>query len=141
MKTLSIQQPWAWAILHIGKDVENRTWPAYHFGPVLIHASKKYDKAGEAWIRGVAGIAVPADLPRGGIVGQVTIKGCCKWYASIWYRGPYGFLLQDPQPLPFFQWPGKLGFFDFPDELLPRLGLTKVTEPIKRIKRAGDGDH
>ncbi len=26
MKALSIRQPWAWAILHAGKDVENRSW-------------------------------------------------------------------------------------------------------------------
>jgi hypothetical protein len=26
MKALSIRQPWAWAILHAGKDVENRDW-------------------------------------------------------------------------------------------------------------------
>lgn len=23
---LSIRQPWAWAILHAGKDIENRDW-------------------------------------------------------------------------------------------------------------------
>ena len=26
MKALSIRQPWAWAILHAGKDIENRDW-------------------------------------------------------------------------------------------------------------------
>lgn len=24
---LSIRQPWAWAIVYAGKDIENRTWP------------------------------------------------------------------------------------------------------------------
>lgn len=26
MKALSIRQPWAWLILHAGKDIENRVW-------------------------------------------------------------------------------------------------------------------
>ena len=26
MKALSIRQPWAWLILHAGKDIENRDW-------------------------------------------------------------------------------------------------------------------
>jgi hypothetical protein len=26
MKALSIKQPWVWAILNVGKDIENRTW-------------------------------------------------------------------------------------------------------------------
>ena len=41
MKALSIRQPWAWAILHAGKRVENRDWQGCHYrGPLLIHASK-----------------------------------------------------------------------------------------------------
>ena len=39
MKCLSILQPWAWAIIHGGKDVENRTWRTAYRGPLLIHAS------------------------------------------------------------------------------------------------------
>jgi hypothetical protein len=37
---LSIRQPWAWLILHAGKDIENRDWPTKYRGPFLIHASK-----------------------------------------------------------------------------------------------------
>lgn len=42
MKAITIRQPWAWAIVHGGKDVENRTRNivgAYR-GPVAIHAAK-----------------------------------------------------------------------------------------------------
>ena len=38
----SIRQPWAWATLHAGKDVENRSWPLPRKmvgRRVLIHAS------------------------------------------------------------------------------------------------------
>jgi hypothetical protein len=40
MKALSIQQPWAWAIIHAGKRVENRTWSTRFRGPFFIHAGK-----------------------------------------------------------------------------------------------------
>jgi hypothetical protein len=37
---LSIRQPWAHAVLHLGKDVENRDWryPPTHRGTVIVHA-------------------------------------------------------------------------------------------------------
>lgn len=40
MKALTICQPWAWAIAHAGKRVENRTWPTRYRGPLAIHAGK-----------------------------------------------------------------------------------------------------
>ncbi len=39
MKTLSLRQPWAWAILHAGKRIENRGWNTHYRGDFLIHAS------------------------------------------------------------------------------------------------------
>lgn len=42
MKALSIRQPWAHAILHLGKRVENRDWSGCSYrGPVLLHASSR----------------------------------------------------------------------------------------------------
>lgn len=41
MKALSLRQPWAHAVLHLGKRVENRDWAGCSYrGPILIHASK-----------------------------------------------------------------------------------------------------
>lgn len=39
MKCLSIQNPWGPLICAGVKDVENRTWPTRHRGPILVHAS------------------------------------------------------------------------------------------------------
>ena len=61
MKALSVRQPWAWAIIHAGKDVENRTWGTRYHGPLLIHASKNYDRDGKAFIQRELGIDVPTD--------------------------------------------------------------------------------
>ena len=41
MKALSIKQPWVHAILHEGKDVENRTWTTKYRGWIALHASGK----------------------------------------------------------------------------------------------------
>jgi hypothetical protein len=39
MKILTIRNPWAYAIFHLGKDVENRSWCRDYKGPLLIHAA------------------------------------------------------------------------------------------------------
>jgi hypothetical protein len=41
MKAMSIKQPWVHAILHEGKDIENRSWQRSFRGWVVIHASAK----------------------------------------------------------------------------------------------------
>lgn len=43
-RVISIRNPWAWAIVHGGKDVENRTTniAGEYRGAVLIHVSKAY---------------------------------------------------------------------------------------------------
>lgn len=45
MRVLTVRQPWAWAIIHGGKDVENRTRniAGSYRGPVAIHAGKEVD--------------------------------------------------------------------------------------------------
>lgn len=97
MKALSIRQPWAWAILHAGKRIENRDWRSCHYrGPLLIHAAKgcgieEYADAamgmkheGLAWPEQHAlPVGAPplpilpalAKLDRGGIVGVCRLVG------------------------------------------------------------------
>lgn len=42
MRVLTVRQPWAWAIMHGGKDVENRSRniAGSYRGPVAIHAAQ-----------------------------------------------------------------------------------------------------
>lgn len=49
MRILTVRQPWAWAIIHGGKDVENRVRniAGSYRGPVAIHAAKVNDA--DAW--------------------------------------------------------------------------------------------
>lgn len=120
MKTLSIQQPWAWAILFAGKDIENRDWYTSVRGPILIHAGKRYDKEGHEWMEDRFGLVIPEALPLGGIVGSVSIIDCVTKSLSKWFFGKFGFALSDPKALPFFPIRGQLGFFDvqLPERIL-----------------------
>lgn len=117
---ISIRQPWAWLIIHGGKDVENRTWPTKFRGPVLIHAAQKMTR----WDYDVAasfaecnhGVKVPKfeELQRGGIIGQIDIVGCQYWHSkcSKWHETDlFGFYLKNPEPLDFIPCRGALSFF------------------------------
>lgn len=124
MKALSIKQPWAWLIIHGGKDVENRTWHTKMRGRFLVHASKGMTRAeyNEAtWVFGPLGVEVPRfeDLERGGIIGSVELVDSVDHSDSPWYTGDKAFVLRDPKPLPFTALKGRLQFFEVPAEVLP----------------------
>lgn len=137
MKILSIRQPWAWAIIHAGKDVENRSWTTKVRGRVLIHAGIYAPKQGDVDEFNKTFIcAIPDEearrricprwtealaFERGGIVGSVEIVGCISESTSPWFFGPYGFVLRDPRPLPFVRLHTRLGFFDAPPEVMDQL--------------------
>lgn len=134
MKALSIRQPWAWAILNAGKDVENRDWKEH--GPhmrqarslvkngehILIHASagmthrEYYDFANwypQPGMRGTLPILPDLDkLQRGGIVGSCLIYSIVTERDSPWFFGPVGLVLADVLALPFRQFKGMQGFFE-----------------------------
>lgn len=122
-QVISIRQPWAWLIMNSGKDIENRTWHTNIRGRVLIHAAKGVTKdewrcawgwvrecCPEVWEKACREIEA-GTIERGGIIGSVEIVDCVKRSGSPWFVGPYGFVLRDPQPLPFQPCRGQLGFF------------------------------
>lgn len=117
MKALSIRQPWAWAILHAGKDIENRPWPTRYRGEFIVHAALTYDTDGHWAIEREFGIVLPpmSEMRGGGIVGRVRLVDCVTASESRWFNGPYGFVLADPTPLPFQQCRGMLNFFTITD--------------------------
>jgi hypothetical protein len=125
---LSIRQPWASLILLAGKDVENRSWPTYTRGPILIHAAQGMTKKEYEEAMGFAyqiaphriskllfnGLLQADNLQRGGIIGSVNLVDCLRRSESPWFQGPNGFALRDPKPLPFIPFKGQLGFFEVP---------------------------
>lgn len=79
--TISLKQPWAWAVLHAGKRIENRTWYSTRRGPIWIAASaqvrRDYYEDARLWLV-QRGIKVPEleALPLGAIVGRANVTGC-----------------------------------------------------------------
>ena len=118
---LSVRQPWAWAIIHAGKDIENRSWQAVNHGlrkrgRTAIHAAKgmtkdEYDDASD-FIADCGFLCPPArDLLRGGIIGSVEVIDVVSESNSPWFFGPRGLVLRDPRPCTFTPSIGALGYF------------------------------
>jgi hypothetical protein len=122
---LSVRQPWAWAIIHAGKPVENRSAAALRHmnfdrcrSGLAIHASKgmtreEYEDAAE--FMATLGVTCPpaASLERGGIVGVVDVAGTVSQHASPWFFGPRAILLANPRPCRFAGAAGALGLFEW----------------------------
>ena len=87
MKALTLRQPWAYAVTHLGKRVENRTWepPASAIGEdIALHAGRTDDVGAIRAIREAGLWRDPAvdpanpyaePYPRGAIVAVVRIAG------------------------------------------------------------------
>ena len=86
MRILTVQQPWARAIIDGGKDVENRTRniAGDYRGPVAIHAGKVYSPHGaeimlqqglvpNGWPDLLGSEWSESDWPRGAIIGVVDL--------------------------------------------------------------------
>jgi hypothetical protein len=141
LPALSIRQPWAWLILHAGKDVENRCWPTKLRGRFLIHAAKgctmaEFEDASdfvhELLIREGKGrkhlMPGPKEIERGGIVGEAEIVDCVRASESPWYMGDWAFVIRNAKPLPFTPCRGALGFFDPQNaKALPRGGAERTS--------------
>lgn len=125
---LSVRQPWAWAIIHAGKDIENRSWQAVNHGlrqrgRIAIHAAKgmsreEYEDARDTINEICAmapdvGVRCPEarDLLRGGIIGTVDVVDVVTDSDSSWFFGPRGLVLRNPLPCGFIPATGALGYF------------------------------
>jgi hypothetical protein len=151
VRALTVQQPWAWAIIHGGKDVENRTAMWSYRGPLAIHAGRRLSDRGfdsplvrdamDRW-------PLPEDVdpfPLGAFVGVVDVVDahecvggsgmgrpvCCD---SAWAEASYlehggktraqlvHYVLENPRELAApFRCRGKLGLWTPPPEALELL--------------------
>ena len=134
LPALSIRQPWAGAILYLGKNIENRNWTHPYRGRFYIHAGLKHD---EKWRRAknhkgriILGHDSKSTLDwrgvwsdTGGIVGSVEFHGIVEWsLRNPWFTGRYGFLLRKPKAYDhIIKCKGRLGFFDPPKHLAKEL--------------------
>ena len=118
MKALSIRQPWAHAILHLGKDVENRTWTTGHRGLLVVHAPKGIQYYAGAHIEAFKDL--PDPMVTGALLGTVRIVGCVDDSDSEWAdEEHWHWQLTDPHPfLTPIPWRGALRLFDVPDDVV-----------------------
>jgi hypothetical protein len=119
MLALTLVQPWAYAVAHLGKDIENRTWkpPARILGErIAIHAGSKCRSDDVEALREL-GYALPQECQQGAIVATVVVVG---WVSesdgfsatltkaeanqalqSPWYHeGHFGWVLRSVRALP-----------------------------------------
>lgn len=122
---LSVRQPWAWAIINAGKDIENRAWrspnPGLSFrGRVAIHAASgmtrdEYAEARE-WID-TRCYTIPTPDPSalflGGIIGTVDVVDVISASDSWWWIGPRGLVLANAAPCHFIPARGARGYFQW----------------------------
>ncbi len=121
-RTLAVRQPFAWAILHGGKDIENRSETAARSMAgavgqrIFIHAAKSFNRLDyEDSLEFLASLGVvppPREtLPFGGVIGSVKFAGIVTRSRSPWFVGPRGLQFSEPRSCPFFEVRGQLNLF------------------------------
>lgn len=106
LKVLTIRQPWAWAVIYAGKDVENRRWQTSYRGPLLIHAAKEADRNGAERLLWTMpdpeafGQPREAFQARGAIIGLVRLVDILTDSPSRWAESHcYHWVLEAPVPV------------------------------------------
>src|SRR5262249_46385921 len=85
----------------------------------LLHASKQMATIPVREIEQRFGVAIPeSELRFGGVIGIAELVDCVSEHGSRWFEGPWGLVLHNARPLPFVRFPGQLGIFHVPDELV-----------------------
>lgn len=117
VKALTLRQPWAWATIYGGKDVENRRWTTRHRGPLLIHAGVDVDPDGSASVLKTIADADVFARPRtawearGAIIGLVFLADILtdshsRWAIPGWYNWALEFPSPIDPPIPYRGRPG-----------------------------------
>lgn len=135
LQALTIKQPWVHAILHEGKDVENRSWKRDFRGWLAIHSAAT-PRRGAVFPRGVR-IPDLDDLDYSAIVAIARVTDIRTPVRSKWFYKPprgevnFGWILEDvrklERPIPC---KGALGLWTVPRKIekqirdqFPRLEL------------------
>jgi hypothetical protein len=127
MRALTLKVVWAFAVCHLGRRVENRSWRPprdligrrilIHAGAVpksgwelaeevdrlkaLIkaHAGEEYHQLKMRFFDAIGGFTV-RDALMTGVVAVATVDSCVRESADPWFSGPFGWVLRDLIVLP-----------------------------------------
>jgi hypothetical protein len=138
VKVLCMREPWLWAMLELGKDIENRKrCLGSYVGDVLLQRSvgtteREVEDAFD-WMarRGLLTVAAHANWPglgrleKGGIVARTRFTDLIRpgmhfhpKARSRWYMGQYGYVCEGTRLVPFVPYKGHLGLRNAPPHLL-----------------------
>jgi len=126
IKTITIRQPWAHAILHLGKDIENRSWYTHYRGPLLIHAAARAEANPRSLLsqhmsRPPSGNDL-RNLQTGCILGVVDLVDCMRGSKSRWaIRGNWHWVLENPRPIKPVECTGRLNLWTPPPDVIEKL--------------------
>lgn len=120
---LSVRQPSAWAIIHGGKVIENRSLASIRagwmtLGTICIHAAtgmKEDEYRYLHWRFAGHGVTCPrpGSLVRGAIIGVVDVVEIITQSDSPWFGGEAGLRLENPRPVTPIPASGALGYFEW----------------------------
>jgi hypothetical protein len=108
MKAITVRQPWAWLIIHGGKNIENRSWYSAYQGYLVIHAASKMSRSEYEDARDFVRTFDPElackiphheSLAYGYVLGTVQQIGCVKHHDSPWFQGEFGHVYRMPSEL------------------------------------------
>jgi hypothetical protein len=152
VRAITVRQPWAWAIAHAGKHVENRSRPVSYRGPLLIHTGQQWSTRGDhdprieaAWESSESRLAVSLESAVLAVAELVDVHPdatCCRpWGESVYISSDgrrvscWHYVLDDVRPLPEpLHASGRLGLWRPGPEL-----LAAVTKQIPDLSGSPGG--
>ena len=98
-KGITVRQPWAYAIIHAGKTIENRSWPTKLRGTVAIHAGQALDHQTideffelidqrHLWPSVSLSKAAVRNLPRSAIIGLAEVYKLREGFSTAGLKAP-----------------------------------------------------
>jgi hypothetical protein len=121
MKALSVCQPWAWAIVHGIKTIENRWRRTHYRGPLVIHASRSRRYCRGDYSQLLPGLPGWDELDYGALVGVVELVDCvplAEAEGEPFAVGPWCWIVRRPRRIQRVPFKGQVSLFNVPDQLV-----------------------
>lgn len=111
IRAITLRRPWGAAILHYGKDIENRGWKcSLPIGSILaIHSGKGWDETAIDFIKYqvkpknfedyISTLDPVNNYYESQIIAVATFAGNCSSHSSPWFVGEYGWKLENIVPI------------------------------------------
>ncbi len=119
IKTLSVKQPWAWAIANGFKTIETRKWCPNHRGDILVVASLKPDKLLLDWLISQRGIDIMGEIQYGKAIAIAELVECRLMTRADeahalcpTYHGAFAWVLRNVRKIEPYPVKGRLGLYE-----------------------------